>query len=230
LANVKKIYLNSDGGGWIKAAGNRLGPVVKVLDGSHLNQHLLKMARHMGGSAWDAMGELRAAIKDGCKGDFSALAEKLLGCAENDPDRARIEEGRDYVMNNWSPAKARLHSRGKARGCSAEGHVSHVLSGRMSSRPMGWSVRGADRMARLRAYFWNKGDMLELVRYQKKGLPLAAGGEGDVLSAADVLMSERPKKEGVLDRELAKYAECMRASVPPQIKKKAAFNAHIWDL
>lgn len=24
-------------------------------------------------------------------------------------------------------------------GCSAEGHVSHVLSSRMSSRPMGWS-------------------------------------------------------------------------------------------
>jgi len=37
-------------------------------------------------------------------------------------------------------------------GCSAEGHVSHVLSERMSSRPLGWSRQGAEQMARLRAF------------------------------------------------------------------------------
>ncbi|MBE3581738.1 MAG: UPF0236 family protein [Thermoanaerobacteraceae bacterium] len=34
---------------------------------------------------------------------------------------------------------------------SAEGHVSHVLSARLSSRPMAWSAKGVDHMARLRA-------------------------------------------------------------------------------
>lgn len=62
-------------------------------------------------------------------------------------------------------------------GCSAEGHVSHVLADRMTSRPMGWSRTGADKMAHLRAYYYNQGDMRELVRMQKKELPLAAGAE-----------------------------------------------------
>lgn len=60
-------------------------------------------------------------------------------------------------------------------GCSAEGHVSHVLSSKMSSRPMGWSRTGTDKMAYLRAYYYNGENMLELVRKQRKELPKAAG-------------------------------------------------------
>lgn len=55
-------------------------------------------------------------------------------------------------------------------GSSTEGHVSHILSSRMSSRPMGWSRKGAAQMAQLRTYYYNGGDMLELVRYQKADL------------------------------------------------------------
>ena len=36
-------------------------------------------------------------------------------------------------------------------GCSAEAHVSHVISARMSSRPMAWSLKGAEQMASMRA-------------------------------------------------------------------------------
>ena len=53
-------------------------------------------------------------------------------------------------------------------GSSTESHISHILSFRMSSRPMGWSRQGAGKMAELRAYYYNGGDMLELGRYQKK--------------------------------------------------------------
>ena len=51
--------------------------------------------------------------------------------------------------------------------CSAEGHISHVLSARMSSRPMAWTRAGAERMAKLRAYFYNNGDFVHLVRFGK---------------------------------------------------------------
>ena len=47
--------------------------------------------------------------------------------------------------------------------CSAESHVSHVLSSRMSSRPMAWSIDGADRMARYRALKYNNYDIEELL-------------------------------------------------------------------
>ena len=35
-------------------------------------------------------------------------------------------------------------------GYSAEGHVSHIYSDRMSSRPMGWSRENINNMSRLR--------------------------------------------------------------------------------
>ena len=52
-------------------------------------------------------------------------------------------------------------------GCSAEGHVSHLYSDRMSSRPMGWTKRGVDNIAKLRVYKWNQGNVYDLVMYQK---------------------------------------------------------------
>jgi DNA-binding transcriptional MocR family regulator len=48
--------------------------------------------------------------------------------------------------------------------CSAEGHVSHILSARLSSRPMGWSIIGADEMARMRTYKANGGSIKEYYR------------------------------------------------------------------
>ncbi len=52
-------------------------------------------------------------------------------------------------------------------GCSAESHVSHILSDRLSSRPMDWSKRGADRMSKLRCYEKNYGrdKIIALVKY-----------------------------------------------------------------
>ena len=62
-----------------------------------------------------------------------------------------------------------LHNK-KVGGCSAEGHVSHVLSDRLSSRPMGWSQTGADRMSKLRCYERNYGreKIIDLVRYSRE--------------------------------------------------------------
>ncbi len=50
---------------------------------------------------------------------------------------------------------------------------------------MGWSKLGATQMAKLRAYYLNGGDMLELVRYREKEMPMAAGAEVEnIFSAA----------------------------------------------
>ncbi|WP_192811179.1 UPF0236 family transposase-like protein, partial [Caloramator australicus] len=47
-------------------------------------------------------------------------------------------------------------------GCSAEGHVSHVLSARLSSRPLGWSKEGLKIMAKLRVFSKNGGNLREI--------------------------------------------------------------------
>ena len=80
-------------------------------------------------------------------------------------------------------------------------------------------------MAQLRAYYYNGGDMLELVRYQKADLPKAAGCEQEILLSAQLLKSEK-SRHGLL----GKYADAMTHSVSLGTKKKVYFNEHIWGL
>lgn len=80
-------------------------------------------------------------------------------------------------------------------------------------------------MVQLRAYERNGGDLLELVRYQNRELPKAAGAEYDVISAEQMLRNER-NRHG----ELGKYVEAISHSVSLDTKKKVYFNAHIWGL
>lgn len=83
-----------------------------------------------------------------------------------------------------------------------------------------------EKMAELRAYHYNKGDMLELVRYQKTILPKAAGCEEIVSSCAELLLQESKHRQnmGVL-------ANTKIYSIPyPNIKKIANFKNHIYGL
>lgn len=223
LGRIKKIYVNSDGGGWIKAGIKRIGGAVHVLDGYHLEKYMTKLTSHMRDSREDAAKELRAVIRSQTRKEFDALVDHL----EEYPDAGieRMEEAREYILSNWSAAVRRLKHKDGIVGSSTEGHVSHVLSGRMSSRPMGWSVKGATKMAQLRAYYFNGGDMLELVRYQKRELPKAVGAEYNILSSKQILASER-NRHG----ELGKYVETISHSMSLQNKKVIYFNSHIWGL
>ena len=90
---------------------------------------------------------------------------------------------------------------------------------------MGWSVTGACKMAQLRAYYFNGGDMLKLVRNQEKKLPKAAGAEYEILSGSQIMESEK-NRHG----QLGKYMESITHSMPAQNKKIVYFNAHIWGL
>ena len=225
LGKVKKIYLNADGGSWIQAGKRRIAGITSVLDEFHLRKYLLKMTAHMLDSADEARKELKDAIRYGTKEDFKKAVGKIEGCAENEAVKGRVAEGERYILSNWTAARIRLERLEPVVGCSAEGHVSHVLSSRMSSRPMGWSRTGADQMGHLRAYSWNGGDMLELVRYQAKGLPIAAGAEDDVLSCEDMLKWERQHYN-----KLGKYIDSISHSVSLQTKKKFGFKTHIYGL
>ena len=75
------------------------------------------------------------------------------------------------MLNNWDGIEIYETDRYDVVGCSAEGHVSHILSDRLSSRPMGWSKVCADRMTRLRVYRKNGGKIIDLVirKKQKEG-------------------------------------------------------------
>lgn len=59
LGKVKKIYLNADGGAWIKAGKNRIAGITYVLDEFHLNKYILRATSHM----LDSQGDAVKAIK-----------------------------------------------------------------------------------------------------------------------------------------------------------------------
>lgn len=73
-----------------------------------------------------------------------------------------MKRAKRYISNNQEGIK-NLFGEEKYR-CSAEGHISHILSSRLSSRPMGWSIIGADEMARMRVYKANGGSIKEYYR------------------------------------------------------------------
>lgn len=224
LGKVERIYLNGDGGAWITAGKKAFAGVIATIDEFHLQSYLTKMTGHMKDSRWDAIQELRRTIRNGSKNDFRELVERLRRCLEegNEQGAQYIEQGARYILENWMPCKVRLGSRKLLPGCSAEGHVSHVLSARMSTRAMGWSRRGAGRMSRLRVYYYNGGDMLKLVKFQRENLEDAVGLEKAYYSPTEVMRSEQSRHG-----QLGKYLASMQGSLPKAIKKKLWFSAHL---
>ena len=105
-------------------------------------------------------------------------------------------------------------------GCSAEGHVSHVLSERLSSRPMGWSQTGADRMSKLRCYERNHGreKIIDLVRYSREQRMLKRTGTEDMnvkkLSMKAIMNDHY--------RQSWSYIERMQATIPGMTARKTA--------
>lgn len=226
LEKVKRIYLNADGGAWINAGKNRIEGITYILDEFHLEKYLTKLTSHMKDSREDAKHELIHAIKYEKKSDFEAIVERLKDCLETETGIKRIEKSKEYILSNWTAARIRLTRKEGVVGCSAEGHVSHVLSSRMSSRPLGWSIVGMDKMSELRAYHYNKGDMLELVRYQKTVLPKAVGCEEVISSCAELLLQESKHRQS-----LGILADTKTYSIPyTHIKKIANFKSHIYGL
>ena len=231
MDSIKHIYVNSDGGNWIKAGMRHLHGCTHILDEFHLRKRLLEMTRHVDSDgSYVARDVLLDTIKRDTKDDFVSFVDMLMFHAGQDEAAwRRVSDGADYILNNWTAAKTRLARRNALCGSSTEGHVSHVLSSRMSTQAMGWSRKGADRMARLRAYYWNGGNMLDLVRYQKKAreLPKAAGAENNVVSAAQMVASEHRNV-----CSWGKYVDAAQVQLSPQLKKwmMIGLYEYVWRL
>ena len=226
METLEKIYINGDGAAWIKRGVQVLDKAVFILDRFHMNKYITAATSHLSDSAEDARRELYRAINGKKKRRMERIFEQIRERTDSDTKRRSVEQAERYLLGNWDGIMERIRDQNKEVKCSAEGHISHVFADRMSSRPLGWSRKGADKMARLRVYEKNGGDMLELVRYQKKELPKAAGCEEVICSCEQVLASERANR-----RKLGALADMPVYSIPyPQIKKIANFKDHIYGL
>ena len=146
VEEIEKIYLHGDGANWIKTGIDYLPKVQFVLDRYHLNKALKEVSKG------DELvyAKLRDAIIEADKESFKEICRELLKNAESEKIKEKVHSFRKYITKNWDGIVA--YKDEASRGSNTEGHVSHVLSSRLSSRPSGWSREGLKAMAELRAY------------------------------------------------------------------------------
>lgn len=120
-----------------------------VLDSFHLRKYVKRACRLA--EKEDMEEEMLSWIRKNQKGKAEQWIREKCG---EPPERKRqkLEETWNYLKRNWNWIQERVKETEENIGSSTEGHVSHILSARMSSRPMGWSRKGADRLAQLRIY------------------------------------------------------------------------------
>ena len=174
---VKRIFISGDGASWIKSGVTYVDNSVFCADKYHLMKYVNAAAAQMLDEKDDVKAELWHLMyskKKDARKKFDAYTVAMMNSA-NKPDK--IEELRKYALGNWPAVRRTLRNK-LVNGCSAESHVSHVLSDRLSSRPMGWSETGADRMSKLRCYERNNGRaaIIDLVKYSREQKHLEATG------------------------------------------------------
>lgn len=223
---VDKIYINGDGAAWIRSGEGIIPKSKFALDKYHMHKYIIAATAHLEDSADDAIGEIYKAIHRKKKHEAKGVFDRIIAVTEKETKRRTVEGARAYILGNWSGIMQSMKTDDKNVCCSAEGHVSHVYADRMSSRPLGWSKKGVDKMSRLRIYRQNRGNMLELVRYQKRKLKKVAGAEDVIYSASEVLQEERAYR-----KQLGQLADIKIYDMPyTKIKKIAALKSHVWGL
>lgn len=163
---LKRIYISGDGAGWIKSGERYLEKALFCVDKFHLMKYINAAANQMLDESELVKSELYRMLYKRDKQEIKEYTERMIKSATN---QKPIQDLQTFVLGNWNAVMRTYHNK-VITGCSAESHVSHMLSDRLSSRPMGWSQTGADRMSKLRCYEKNYGreKIIDLVQYSRK--------------------------------------------------------------
>ena len=216
---LKRIFISGDGATWIKSGADILDKALFCADKFHLMKYINLAAAQMLDEkeiVKEELWHLLYSKKHGAKKRFEEYTDCMKQSAKN-PDK--VDNLRSYVLGNWGAIRRTLRNK-RVNGCSAESHVSHVLSDRLSSRPMGWSQIGADRMSKLRCYERNYGrdGIIKLVRISREEKGLQATGTDNVdtkeVSLREIRADHYDQARSYIDR--------IQAHVPGITAKKTA--------
>ena len=149
LSNTR-IYLHGDGAAWIKEGLDYLPNCEFVLDRYHKNKAIkraLSGIDRLAGSQYEF--HIRKALDEGDRSKLLSIRNTLL---HRYPDREKtIQENIDYLLSNFDAISITKRDEASLNGGCTEPHVSHVLSARLSSRPIGWSKKTLRRLVPLLA-------------------------------------------------------------------------------
>lgn len=133
-----RIYLHGDGAPWIKQGLEYLPNCEFVLDRYHKNKAIkqaLSGIDRLAGSQYEF--RIRKALDEGERDRLRSIRDTLL---RRYPEREKtIRENMDYLLSNFDAIVISKLDKASLNGGCTEPHVSHVLSARLSSRPMAWS-------------------------------------------------------------------------------------------
>ena len=140
-----RIYLHGDGAAWIKQGLEYLPNSTFVLDCYHKNK--AKKMLFAGCGIGEAQAEKSRVVNALRYGNADALIEAGKRLIKLHPERqTRIEDGLAYLYQNLDAIAIRYQDAEARNGGATEPHVSHVLSRRLSSRPMGWSIKTLEHL------------------------------------------------------------------------------------
>ena len=140
-----KIYLHGDGAKWIQKGQEWIPNTTFVLDKYHKNKAIKAMTAGMEQSDRKIFDkEIREALASEDIRFFDEMTQSL--CAQLPWREEKIIESAKYLKNFIKGISiCKTDYRANNGGCT-EPHVSHVLSARLSSRPMAWSKKTLKRL------------------------------------------------------------------------------------
>ena len=164
MKNIEKIYISGDGAKWIKEGLNWIDKSEFVLD----KFHLLKYINQATVEFPEYRSKLWYNINIYDPISVENIFKEIIRKTEDEKRKEKVIYSYKYVMNQWSGIEIYEKDGKYLKGCSAEGHISHVYADRMSSRPRTWSDDGIDKMSRLRTFKSNGGNVYEKLIKNKK--------------------------------------------------------------
>ena len=169
---LEMVYILGDGASWIKTGLEWIIKSKYVLDEFHMWKAVNGIVGRKRKNEKGEKEEQRQAIKEAIRKlnfeKFKEISYEILAEEMDKGSRKRKEQLMNYILNNEAGIRNLYSEENELHGCSAEGHVSHILSDRMSSRPMGWKTANVNNMSKLRVLRDNKVSVKEILRNQSK--------------------------------------------------------------
>ena len=172
LDKVKHIYILGDGANWIKTSLEWLPQSINVLD----KFHLMKAVNGIVGKENKDNEKEKAEYKRRIYRSFYQLnfeetkeiVYEILAEEMEENVRNRKEKLLRYILNNKEGITNLYKYQKELHGCSAEGHVSHLYSARLSSRPLGWKIENVNNVSKLRLIKADNKGIKEIVHNKRK--------------------------------------------------------------
>ena len=164
VKKIEKVYICGDGASWIKEGLNWIEKSEFVLD----RFHLLKYINQATVDYPEYRSKLWYNINIFDPVSVESIFKEILEKTIEEKRKEKVLYSYKYVMNQWKGIEIYEKEGKYLKGCSAEGHISHVYADRMSSRPRTWSDDGIDKMSRLRTFVSNGGNIYESLIKRRK--------------------------------------------------------------